>query len=132
MTAKGHATGSVEACAGVSALMCALAGHLGEDLVGVRLESGDVQVEARERRGMDRVKTAVELVTTGLKMMEKQYGPYIRVEEGRADDTRKGHAESVRRQSRQRLRCIRPYRGDTKSEGGNGHGKTDQDGLETL
>ena len=28
---------------------------------------------------------------------------------GRARNTRKGHAESVWRQSRQRLRCVRPY-----------------------
>ena len=28
----------------------------------------------------------------------------------RAHNTRKGHAASVRRQSRQRLRCVRPYR----------------------
>lgn len=79
VTAKGHAEGSSEVCAGVSALLCALAGYLEEDLVRARLESGDAWVEARERRGRDRVRTAVELVRTGLLMMEKQYGPYILV-----------------------------------------------------
>ena len=37
---------------------------------------------------------------------------------GRAHNTRKGHAASVRRQSRQRLRCVRPYKRYTNRHGG--------------
>ena len=36
----------------------------------------------------------------------------------RAHNTRKGHAASVRRQGRQRLRCVRPYKRYTNRHGG--------------
>jgi uncharacterized protein YsxB (DUF464 family) len=83
MECRGHAgydPGKDVVCAGISALVCALAGYAldapGGDAV---LESGGALI--RCRAGV-RTQTAFEVVLRGLRQIELSYPEHIRVESG--------------------------------------------------
>ncbi len=77
VTAKGHATGSPELCAAVSALMYALAGFVRNSGVDsrVRLTSGDAVVRSRTVPG-----DAYRMAVIGFLQLEKSYPELLRVE----------------------------------------------------
>ena len=80
ITARGHATGSVEACAGASALLCALGGYLeglGE-AVEVRLDSGEAVVSLSDRAG-EKAVGAFEMACEGLRRLGDRYGEFVQV-----------------------------------------------------
>lgn len=87
LTAAGHATGSREVCAAVSAIVYALANYLQTleleegvkaEVFTMRLKSGDTILEAE---GGDEVRRAFELTAAGLARIaeDKKYMPYLRV-----------------------------------------------------
>jgi len=82
VSACGHAVGSPAACAGVSALLCALCGYLRQDtgtkLHRFRLESGDALLEFS---GGERAAAAFELTTIGLRQIAIGYPACVRIEE---------------------------------------------------
>ena len=80
VSAKDHATGSVECCAAVSCLLFALAGFLQEipfTILRLSLEDADAQIVFR---GDDRCKAAFDLVKTAFVMMEQSYGEFVSVD----------------------------------------------------
>ena len=79
--ARGHATGSPEVCAAVSALMYTLAGWLKQhpEIGGIqRLDDGDASVVFFDRS--DAAKTAFELADVGFRQLAASYPEYISVE----------------------------------------------------
>ncbi len=82
VSACGHAVGSPAACAGVSALLCALCGYLRQEetakLHRCRLESGDALLEFS---GGERASAAFELTAVGLRQIAIGYPACVRIEE---------------------------------------------------
>lgn len=87
LSAKGHATGSSEVCAGVSGILYALAGWLKNAIA----EPERHRVEAHRWRiweadvlldisGDETVEAAFDMATVGLLQIESQYPDYISVE----------------------------------------------------
>lgn len=88
LAARGHAVGNPAVCAGVSGIVCALAGYLknleragGVELNAFRLESGDAELAARsiEPRG-DAAGPPFAMAAVGLMQIAAQYPEYIRVD----------------------------------------------------
>ena len=79
LSVDGHATGSPEVCAGVSAVVYALAGYLTNRVpeAEIRLDSGRAQISCRGQRAM------FEMAWIGLAQIEKAHPEFIRVECGR-------------------------------------------------
>lgn len=81
VTAKGHATGSPEVCAGVSGILYALAGYLENgDGIGTlhgRIEPGDFSVTFD---GDGRADAVYNMALIGLLQIEKSHPEYIKVE----------------------------------------------------
>lgn len=84
LVAKGHATGSEQVCAAVSALVYALAGYLTNaireryiEFYREQLESGDVVMDFN---GDDCTAAAFETVVIGLQQIAQQYPEFICVE----------------------------------------------------
>ncbi len=79
LTARGHATGSPQVCAAISALVYALAGYL-ENVRGTvqvgesRLDSGDARLCWS---GGTRAEAAYELAAVGLCQLAKRYPRYV-------------------------------------------------------
>ena len=95
LSAQGHATGSVEACAAVSGILYALAGYvtnaMRERYVEVytwRMESGDVQLDFN---GDDGTAAAFEMAVIGLAQVAQAHPEQVQVEcgakSGKAFDT---------------------------------------------
>ena len=87
LSATGHATGSVEVCAGVSAILYSLAGYLENaamarelEISVLRLESGDAVIEF-EADGQAR--EAYEMAVIGLIQMAQMYPQYLVVSDFR-------------------------------------------------
>ena len=84
--AEGHATGAPEACAGVSALLYALAGWLRSGPPGVR--AGEVELTPGRARvafsGGAQAEAAAALVEVGLRQIARKYPQAVRVAEGHA------------------------------------------------
>ena len=82
VSACGHAVGSPAACAGVSALLCALCAYLRQDgkttLHRCRLESGDALLEFS---GGERAAAAFALTGIGLRQIAVGYPACVRIEE---------------------------------------------------
>lgn len=84
--AKGHATGSTEVCAAVSAILYELAGFLANaqgdmeqvKIYGWKLEDGHVILDFE---GGDCIGTAWVMTVIGLRQIEKQYPKFISVKE---------------------------------------------------
>lgn len=80
--AKGHATGSETVCAGVSAILFALAGYLKNDegahILAFRLTPGDALLRAR---GGKEMRGAFEGAVIGLLQLAKSYGDFVSAEE---------------------------------------------------
>lgn len=77
---RGHATGSVEACAAVSCLVYTLAGWLRNTSVLVlkeKLEDGKAHIQFC---GGDAAETAFDMISVGFLQLERQYGDYINVD----------------------------------------------------
>lgn len=77
---KGHATGSVEACAAVSCLVYTLAGWLRNSSVLVlkeELNDGAAQIQYH---GGAAAETAFDMICVGFLQLQKQYGDYISVD----------------------------------------------------
>lgn len=77
---KGHATGSEAVCAGVSAIVYALAGwaeQYAEREVKVELDSGEGLVTFR---GGSEAEAAFDMAVIGLRQIEPDYGAYISVD----------------------------------------------------
>lgn len=84
LSAQGHATGSVEACAAVSGILYALAGYvtnaMRERYVEVytwRVESGDVQLDFN---GDDGTAAAFEMAVIGLAQVAQAHPEQVQVE----------------------------------------------------
>lgn len=70
LTSEGHATGSEEVCAGVSAIVYALAGwvnNYASDNVVIELESGDARIVFS---GGSEAEAAFDMAVIGLKQIE--------------------------------------------------------------
>lgn len=82
ISACGHAVGSPAACAGISALLCALCTYLQQDgrtrLHRCRLESGDALLDFS---GGERAATAYTLTAIGLRQIAIGYPACVRIEE---------------------------------------------------
>ena len=82
LSAYGHAVGSPAACAGVSALLCALCGYLQRDggttLHRCRLESGNALLEFS---GGEKATAAFELTAFGLRQIAEGYPACVAIEE---------------------------------------------------
>ena len=81
LAVKGHATGSEEVCAGVSAIVFALAGWVNEYAasdVKTELESGDALVTFR---GESEAEAAFDMAVIGLKQIELGHRDSIRVDD---------------------------------------------------
>ena len=80
--ACGHAVGSSAACAGVSALLCALCAYLRQDaatkLHRCRLESGNAVLEFSGGEG---AAAAFEMTAGGLRQIAMGYPACVRIEE---------------------------------------------------
>lgn len=79
LVCKGHATGSEDVCAGVSAIVYALAGwaeNYAESDVKTEFESGDALVTFR---GGSEAEAAFDMAVIGLKQIEAGHGRYISV-----------------------------------------------------
>lgn len=77
LAVRGHATGSEEVCAGVSAIVYALAGwaeNYAEADVRTELESGDALVTFR---GGSEAEAAFDMAVIGLQQIEAGHGRYI-------------------------------------------------------
>lgn len=79
LTARGHAVGSPQVCAAISALLFAVAGYLenvrGTVQVGeVRLDSGDARLYWS---GGARAEAAYELAAVGLCQLARRYPRYV-------------------------------------------------------
>ena len=77
VSCKGHATGSVEACAAVSCLVYTLAGWLRNTSIPVlkeKLEDGKALIQFH---GGDAAQTAFDMITVGFLQLQAQYGDYI-------------------------------------------------------
>jgi len=77
---KGHATGSVEACAAVSCLVYTLAGWLRNVAtltVEERLEDGDAVIRFM---GGDAAETAFDVICVGFLQLKAQYGAFVQVD----------------------------------------------------
>ena len=77
---KGHATGSVEACAAVSCLVYTLAGWLRNSSVLVlkeELNDGDAQIQYH---GGAAAETAFDMICVGFLQLQKQYSDYVSVD----------------------------------------------------
>ena len=80
VSCRGHATGSVEACAAVSCLVYTLAGWLRNTSVLVvkeKLEEGDALIQFH---GGVAAETAFDMITVGFLQLQAQYGDYISVD----------------------------------------------------
>ncbi len=84
VTVTGHAAGSSEACAGVSAIVYALAGYLENarrdrlvNIKEVRLDSGDARLEWL---GQPRARAAFDMAVVGLAQIAEKYPEAVRVE----------------------------------------------------
>ena len=80
VSCKGHATGSVEACAAVSCLVYTLAGWLRNASILVvkeKLEDGDALIQFH---GGDAAETAFDMICVGFLELQAQYGDYISVD----------------------------------------------------
>lgn len=83
---EGHATGSAEVCAGISALMYSLEGFLRNNPWDIFIHSsqmdnpgfGYIMFELEDPS--PKVKGAFELVVIGLQQIEKSYPDYCKVE----------------------------------------------------
>ena len=82
LSASGHAVGSPAACAGVSALLCALCAYLQRDgktrLHSCVLESGKALLDFS---GGARAAAAFELTALGLRLIAEGYPDCVSVEE---------------------------------------------------
>jgi uncharacterized protein YsxB (DUF464 family) len=79
VSAQGHATGSVEVCAAVSALMYTLDGYLNNAPVRIyeeRFEPGDVLL--RFEGGVE-AETAFNMTAVGLQMLELSFPDHVSV-----------------------------------------------------
>ena len=79
LSAKGHATGSPEVCAGVSAILYALAGYLINHDIKIseqRMEDADVHLEFTGGEG---AVAAYEMAVIGLLQIEKAHPEFIQV-----------------------------------------------------
>ena len=81
LSATGHATGSREVCAGVSAIFYALAGYLENaamdrqlEVSVLRLEPGDAVIEFEAD---EQARAAWEMAALGLAQMAKSYPQYL-------------------------------------------------------
>ena len=85
ITAEGHASGSPEACAGVSAILCALAGWLENAPAGVGVEKITTEPGRAALRfsGGAAAETAAELAEIGLRRIALAAPEAVRVEESR-------------------------------------------------
>ena len=80
LSARGHATGSVEVCAAISGILYALAGYLCYAEATEherRMESADVLLDYS---GPERVEAAYAMAMIGLELLEGEYPELIRVE----------------------------------------------------
>ena len=80
VSCKGHATGSVEACAAVSCLVYTLAGWLHNASVSVlqeKLDSGDALIRYQ---GDAAAETAFDMICIGFLQLEKSYEKYVSVD----------------------------------------------------
>lgn len=80
VSCRGHATGSVEACAAVSCLVYTLAGWLHNAAVPVlkeKLEDGDALIQYHGGAGAE---TAFDMICVGFLQLQEQYGAYIDVD----------------------------------------------------
>lgn len=84
LSAQGHATGSVEACAAVSGILYALAGYLTNALreryvefYTWKMESGDVQLDFN---GDKSTAAAFEMAVIGLSQIAQAHPEQVRVE----------------------------------------------------
>ena len=82
IAAYGHAVGSPAACAGVSALLCALCAYLRQDakteVYRCRLESGNAVLEFSGGEG---AAAAFEMTAGGLRQIAMGYPSCVRIEE---------------------------------------------------
>ena len=82
LEAKGHATGSVEACAGISALFTALHSYLinAKDYIrDIEIETNEDGYYRIEFEGDETAFTAYMVILSGLLSIEKGYPDFIRV-----------------------------------------------------
>lgn len=80
VSCKGHATGSVEACAAVSCLIYTLAGWLHNASVTVlqeKLDSGDALIQYR---GGAAAETAFDMICVGFLQLKKSCCDYVSVD----------------------------------------------------
>jgi len=82
LAAKGHATGDDEKiCAGISAIMYALAGFLtnehGIHVNAIQLESGDAVIEAGDT---ERLKAAFDMALIGLMQLARKWPEYVEID----------------------------------------------------
>lgn len=84
LSARGHATGSVECCAAISGLLYALVGYLENaaleediDYCARRVNDGDVFLDLTGGR---RAGIAFDMAACGLLQIEKQYPQFIQVD----------------------------------------------------
>ena len=84
LSAKGHATGSVEVCAAVSGILYALAGYLANavhecyiEFYENRVEDADVLLDFN---GDECTAAAFEMAVIGLAQIGQQYPEFLRVE----------------------------------------------------
>lgn len=80
VSCKGHATGSVEACAAVSCLVYTLAGWLRNTSVLVlkaELNDGNAQIQYH---GGAAAETAFDMICVGFLQLQEQYGDFISVD----------------------------------------------------
>lgn len=84
LSAKGHATGSVEVCAAVSGILYALAGYLTNALRERYIEFYENRVEEADVlldfNGDDCTVAAFEMAVIGLAQIGQQYPEFLRVE----------------------------------------------------
>ena len=84
LSAKGHATGSVEVCAAVSGILYALAGYLTNavreryiEFYENRMEEADVLLDYNGDEGTS---AAFEMAVIGLAQIGKQYPEFLKME----------------------------------------------------
>ena len=80
LSAKGHATGSVEVCAAISAIVYALAGYLMNHDIKIsqqRMEDADVLLDFA---GDDCTAAAFEMAVIGLAQIGRQYPEFLQVD----------------------------------------------------
>ena len=77
VSCKGHATGSVEACAAVSCLVYTLAewlAHSSVDVLKSEMEDGRVMIQYS---GGDAAETAFDLICVGFLLLQAEYSEFI-------------------------------------------------------